>query len=212
MKVFVGETLNCAVLDSGCTQTVCGNNWLKCFKESMQEEIVIEEKPSHATFKFGNGDAVSSSRKVVLPATIGSKNVKLGTDVVDAEIPLLMSKATMKKANTVLDFDQDRVIMFGEEQTLLKTSSDHYAIPITKSRQIIEQGAIDNEFCLLAKNITTKGNREKIVLKLHKQFCHCSADKLKRLIKASEIWKEDVEILNAVDKVKENCQICMICK
>ena len=212
MKVFVGETFNCAVLDSGCTQTVCGNNWLKCFKESMQDEIMIEEKPSHATFKFGNGDAVSSSRKVVLPVTIGSKNVKLETDVVDTEIPLLMSKAAMKKANTVLDFDQDRVIMFGEEQTLLKTSSGHYAIPITKSRQIIEQGEIDNEFCLFTKNITTKDDREKIAWKLHKQFCHCSADKLKRLIKASEIWKEDVELLNAVDKVTENCQICKIYK
>ena len=71
----------------------------------MQEEIMIEEKPSHATFKFGNGDAVSSSKKVVLPVTIGSKNVKLEADVVDTEIPLLMSKAAMKKANTVLDFD-----------------------------------------------------------------------------------------------------------
>ncbi len=212
MKVFVGETLNCAVLDSGCTQTVCGNNWLKCFKESMQEGILIEEKPSHATFKFGNGDAVISSKKVVLPVTIGSKNVKLETDVVDTEIPLLMSKAAMKKANTVLDFDQDRVIMCGEEQTLMKRSSGHYAIPITKSRQIIEQGVIDNEFCLLSKNITIKDDKEKIVLKLHKQFCHCSSDRLKRLIKASEIWKEDIEILNAVDKVTENCQICKIYK
>eukprot|EP00112_Aurelia_sp_Birch-Aquarium-sp1_P025873 Seg886.5 transcript_id=Seg886.5/GoldUCD/mRNA.D3Y31 product="hypothetical protein" protein_id=Seg886.5/GoldUCD/D3Y31 len=211
-KVFVGETLNCAVLDSGCTQTVCGNNWLNSFKESMQEEIMIEEKSSHATFKFGNGDAVISSKKFVLPVTIGSKNVKLETDVVDTEIPLLMSKAAMKKANTILDFDQDRVIMFGEEQTLLKTSSGHYAIPITKSRQIIEKGKIDNELCLLAKNITTKDDREKVALKLHKQCCHCSADRLKRLITASEIWKEDVEILNAFDQVTENCQICKIYK
>ena len=51
-----------------------------------------------------------------------------------------------------------------------------------------------------------KDDREKIVGKLHKQFCHCSADKLKRLIKASEMWKEGVEILNAADKVTENCQ------
>ena len=59
IKVFVGEKLNCAVLESGCSQTVCGKNWLKCFKESMREEIIIEENPSHATFKCGNGDAVN---------------------------------------------------------------------------------------------------------------------------------------------------------
>ena len=99
MKVFVGEALNCAVLDSGSKQTVCGNNWLKCFQESVQEGIMIEEKPFHITFKFWNGDTVSSIRKVVLSVTIGSKNVKLETDVVDTEIPLLLSKAATKKAN-----------------------------------------------------------------------------------------------------------------
>eukprot|EP00112_Aurelia_sp_Birch-Aquarium-sp1_P008508 Seg1939.7 transcript_id=Seg1939.7/GoldUCD/mRNA.D3Y31 product="hypothetical protein" protein_id=Seg1939.7/GoldUCD/D3Y31 len=162
MKVFVGETLNCAVLYSGCTQTVCGNNWLNCFKETMQEEIMIEE-PSHATFKFGNGDAVISSKKVVLPVTIGSKNVKLETDVVDTEISLLMSKAAMKKANTILDFDQDRVIMFGEEQTLLKTSSGHYAIPITKSRQIIEKEKLIMNFACLLKISPQKMKERKLL-------------------------------------------------
>ena len=151
MKVLVEKTLNCAVLDSGCSQTVCGNNWLKCVKESMREEIIIEEKPSHVTFNFGNGAAVNSSRKVVLSVTIGSKNVKLETDVVDIEIPLLMSKAAMKKANTVLEFDQDRVIMFGEEKTLLITSSGHYAIPITKSGKIIEKEQLIMKIACLLK-------------------------------------------------------------
>ncbi len=54
-RVFVGETLNCAVLDSGCSQTVCGKNWLRCFQESLDDEAKINERPSHATFKFGNG-------------------------------------------------------------------------------------------------------------------------------------------------------------
>ena len=28
IRVFVGETLSCAVLDSGCTQAVCRRKWL----------------------------------------------------------------------------------------------------------------------------------------------------------------------------------------
>ena len=31
MAKFVGETLNCAVLDSGCTKNVCGESWLTNF-------------------------------------------------------------------------------------------------------------------------------------------------------------------------------------
>ena len=38
-------------------------------------------------------------------------------------ILLIISKDAMKKANKILDFDQDKVIMFREEQSLLKTSS-----------------------------------------------------------------------------------------
>ena len=30
MENFVGETLSCAVLDSGYTRTVCGKVWLNC--------------------------------------------------------------------------------------------------------------------------------------------------------------------------------------
>ena len=72
MKVFLGEALTCAVIIGGCTQMLCGNSWLNCFKESIQEEVTTEEKPFHATFKFENDDVVSSSRRIVLPVTIGS--------------------------------------------------------------------------------------------------------------------------------------------
>ena len=32
------KTLNLAVLDSGCTKTVCGEEWLKCYIHSLSEE------------------------------------------------------------------------------------------------------------------------------------------------------------------------------
>ena len=34
---FVGETLNHAVLDSGCTKTVCGASWLDSYIETLPE-------------------------------------------------------------------------------------------------------------------------------------------------------------------------------
>ena len=69
-KVFVGEALNCAVLDSGCSQTVCGKNWLKCYQESLDDDTTVTEKPPYATFKFGNGGPVQSLKKVVSMKTV----------------------------------------------------------------------------------------------------------------------------------------------
>ena len=123
----VGENLNCPVLDSGCSQIVCGQNWLKCFEDSFDEGVSIKKRSSCATFKFGNRGPVQSLKKVVLPVTIGNDKISLETDVVDTDIPLLLSKAAMKKSSTVIDFDKDTALMFGKQQPLVKTTSGHYA-------------------------------------------------------------------------------------
>ena len=168
MRLFVGETFSCAVLDSGCTQTVCGRKWLDCYCESLSSEGIVEQKPSTAAFKFGNGKPVISDRKVVIPALIGSQKVNMETDVIDADIPLLMSKAAMKKAETVLNFNDDSVTMFGEHQQLLKTSSGHYAIPISRSRKVTESEKnpeVSEECCLLTINPKTRKEKEILVNK-----------------------------------------------
>ena len=56
LKTLVSETLNCATVDSGCTKTVCGNNWLKCYMDMLPEEEVkqIEKSKSKNAFKFGD--------------------------------------------------------------------------------------------------------------------------------------------------------------
>ena len=69
-----------------------------------------------------------------MPTVIGNKTADHETDVVDVDIPLLLSKAAMKKAQTVLDFNKDIVTMFGQKQPFLRTSSGHYAIPICPAR------------------------------------------------------------------------------
>ena len=35
---FLWETLNLAVLDGGCTKTECGEQWLKCYVESLCDD------------------------------------------------------------------------------------------------------------------------------------------------------------------------------
>ena len=47
-----------------------------------------------------------------------------------------------------------------------------------------------------------------MVRKLHRQFCHCSSNKLKQLIKTSKLWQDDDEIVKSVDEISSTCDIC----
>ena len=62
MKDFVGETLSSAVLDTGCTKTVCGHNWLNYYLDTLDEveKQSIQIHPSNTVFKFSDGHKVVS--------------------------------------------------------------------------------------------------------------------------------------------------------
>ena len=132
LKWFLGESIGCAIVDSGCSKNVAGTSWVQCFLETLDEHErkLITKQKSDSRFKFGKGSAIQSSEKIKIPVTLGNQKVFIETDVVDADIPLLLSKEALKSANTVLDFCNDRAIMFGQEQALIETSSGHYAIPL----------------------------------------------------------------------------------
>ena len=90
-----------ALLDSGCTKTVCGEQWLKVFIDTLSPNDVssITEKSS-TLFKFGDNKMIKSNRCVKIPVKIAETPVILSTDVIDYDIPFLLSKEAMKKANT----------------------------------------------------------------------------------------------------------------
>ena len=131
----------------------------------------MHKKASKLTFKFGNGRPVQSIKKVSLPVMIGKQEIELETNIVDTDIPLLLSKSAMKKSSTVIDFDKDTALLFGKKQKLIKTTSGHYAIPLTNKRKIIEdapQEEVQNIFSCM----TTSPSKNDII-KLHRQFGHC---------------------------------------
>ena len=94
------ESFNYAILDSACTSTVCGIDWLKSYTETLSEEEVnqIVEEDSKTSFRFGDGIIQKSVKKVKIPVTLVGKKVFIQTDVVDSGLPLLFSKPSMKKA------------------------------------------------------------------------------------------------------------------
>ena len=99
-------------------------------KKKKKKKIV--KRKGVRTFKFGDGNKLNSLYKVILPCVITDIEVSIITDVVNSDIPLLLSKDAMKKAGTCLNFEDDTVMMLKKKIPLSCTSSGHYYIPITK--------------------------------------------------------------------------------
>ena len=59
------------------------------------------------------------------------------TDVNNSDIPLLLSRASMKRADMNLNFKDDTASVFGKTIELVETKSGHYAVPLTVLCQII---------------------------------------------------------------------------
>ena len=89
----------------------------------------------------------------------------------------------MKKAKTVLDFDNDSVNILGKRIKLIVTESGPYSILITKT--LSGYGEISQ--VLFLKDIHKKSYEEKlkITTKLHLQFSHANDNKLYTLAKNS---------------------------
>lgn len=130
---LVEEAKGFAVLDSGCSTTVCGARWLDGFLSGFSDferGRIVEEK-SRATFTFADGVIVPSLKCVTVPCSIGGIRGEIKTDVVDCNIPLLLSKKSMKKANMVVNFGSDMVTAYGRHMDLKTSSSGHYLLPIS---------------------------------------------------------------------------------
>ena len=204
---LLGQTINSAILDSGASTTVCGKKWLDCFLETLPEDSKkkIPYEEGTKCFKFRDGLKVKSLKKVTLPCVIAKMNVKIISDVVDANIPLLLSKTAMKRARMTLNFNNDTAEMFGKRIKLLCTTSGHYHVPI--SRPPPDRGKLRH--ILFLNNIDKKGKVEKlkIATKLHKQFSHPSAKKLCDLVKSAGL--KDVEFIDILMKLPLTCQTCI---
>ena len=98
----------------------------------------VTQSDSNGIFKFGNGRSIKSNRKVEIPVIIEDIPVLLTTDVISFGIPLFLSKESMKRANTFIDFKNDYVELFGKKINLFFTSSGHYCIPIKNVTNNIE--------------------------------------------------------------------------
>ncbi len=73
---------------------------------------------------------MKSKEAVCIPAVMAGQQVRINTDVVDSDIPLLLSKDSMKKARVKLDLEHDAAEILGVRVPLNSTTSGHYCVPL----------------------------------------------------------------------------------
>ena len=73
------EARNCAVFDSMCSSTVCGENWLDIYIYSLdkRDRIKVQQSIGQKIFKFGGGTRLKSQEEYSLPAVIAGKEVTI---------------------------------------------------------------------------------------------------------------------------------------
>ena len=94
-----------------------------------QEGINFEDLQER--LMFGDGEGIKSNRKMTIPVYATGKRGLLQTDLVSVNIPLLLSVKVMEKAGMVLDFGRSEARMKGSTIKLKKTTSGHYAMPLS---------------------------------------------------------------------------------
>ena len=94
---FLNETIGSAVLDCGCSASVCGELWLKAYLDSLscKEKEEVKYYSSPRSFRFGDGNRVKAMKNVIIPLHIGSIKTSIRVDVVSQNIPLLFSKSSL---------------------------------------------------------------------------------------------------------------------
>ena len=97
---FTREARNCAALDTCCTRSVAGRPWFDMYVQELcweDKKKVTGPAYSNKVFMFGNNGMLRSLRKYSIPAMIGGKTSEIKFDIIDSDIPLLMSKKSMKE-------------------------------------------------------------------------------------------------------------------
>ena len=67
VESFISETIGSAIIDCGCSSSVCGELWLKTYKDTLscKEKESIVYNSSNRWYRFGDGKKVKAIKKTV---------------------------------------------------------------------------------------------------------------------------------------------------
>ena len=110
--MLVSGTERRALVDSGAVNTLCGVEWFNDFVEHRKnKEPIVEVAVEPKNFRFGDGHKIVSTRLVTFPIYLCGKNFKLFSYIIEGDIPLLMSRTSLKEFGASIDFSRDVIVL-----------------------------------------------------------------------------------------------------
>ena len=212
IKGLLLESRNAAVLDCGVSKTICDwlrlDSYIDSLSEVQKANTVFQT--SSSIYRFGHGKTFKATKKTQIPAEIGSHNVLIEKDVINSDIPLLLSWASMKQADMNLNFKDNTASVLDKTIELVVIRSGHYVIPLTVPCQIIHSWNANVNVIL---TVQTNLDKEKMAQKSHWQFGHESSEKLLRLVNSGGLtWSQQSKLREKITLICKNCPVCLIYK
>ena len=194
---LVQESFGKGVLDSACTVTVSGFTWMEDYlnRLSPEQRELVSVQPSDSYIVVGGGERVCAKKKYTIPIRFGDTSFVLTVLVIPGDLPLLISVGSMTKACFVIDF-ANKTLYTSEKFPiqLSMSTSGHLLLDFSFDRTVFAS-------CLAMSQVVDNSQIEK----LHKQFAHCSSEKLHALLR-----KAGVSV--TVDRVKSVINDCDVCQ
>ena len=163
-----------------------------------------------------------SNGTVIFPCFLAGKNVRIKTEVVEADFPLLLGNSMLKRAGAVLFLREEKALIMNTNVKMRETNSGHFCLKIELPKEGVDFAKIDlpQDSVGEAKSkdidkyvtdclLTSEGALTyKDVEKLHNMFGHVSIRRLKDLIKNSKKWTTKVK--NYLEDIEDKSRSCKL--
>ena len=95
LAVSTGEE---AIVDTACERSAVGRHWLDRHQEHLDTlQLKVTFTPECERFQFGSDLSFTSLQRASIPAAISGKALVINVSVVDASLPLLLSKKALTR-------------------------------------------------------------------------------------------------------------------
>ena len=190
-----------------------GQAWFDAYVSSLSDSdhAPILTRPSKNVFKFGDGNHVTATTSAIIPATVANRHIQISTDIMDKDIPLLLSTDAMKKASMTIDFKTDSATVFNSNVNPQHvTQSGHHTLPLTSPLQLLAKQNADLHTKIVLTATSAKSPKE-IALKLHHQFAHAPYKRIVSLLNsARDLWSNDEKLKEALKHIIKACKTCKV--
>ena len=124
-NIFITQSENVCVIDSGCPKSVTSQMWANTYKASLMntekfQDYHFKEKKEYELFKFSPSQVYTSTTSTKIPIVLGEEVNEVEVSIVHANIPFLLGRDYLNKWNWELVFKENSLIIDREKKVKLE--------------------------------------------------------------------------------------------